>query len=203
LLETKLLIGRYIKFSLPQSPAFVQSPSGFQAVPKNVIYIHESTGRPFGSRTIVINDQIGAKTNRQFVWLPWVPLSVTEVDVKGMDVLTGPMSGCAIALYYREGFRCIAHIGTDIANPAQNQVLKTRWNTFVNASKTTVKAFKPFSATSFMPNQQPGEGAAEVFGLVASDDSFYSVFTYKSASGNASRIADIRQCTPLTSAILP
>jgi hypothetical protein len=202
LLETKLLVGRYIKFPVPQSPALVLSPSGFQAVPKTVIYLHESTNRQIGNRISIINDQVGPKTHRQFNWLPWVPLSVTEVDVQGMDVLTGPMSGCLVALYYREGFRCIAHIGTDIARPTQNQALKNSWNGFVNSSLTRIKAFKPFSATSSIPVQQPGDGAAEVFGLVASDDSFYSVFTYKSTSGNASRIADVRQCAPLASAIL-
>lgn len=44
--------------------------------------------------------------------LPWVNEAINYVESEGSDVLSGPFTGCFMALYKRGGTRRVAHVHT-------------------------------------------------------------------------------------------
>ncbi len=141
-----------------------------------------------------------AKVHRNFVWLEWLGGLVSEVAPNGMDVLTGPMSGCWITEYMRGGVRYIGHVGTVMtATDPASIAARTAWNNFA-AGKTlgTRSGFNPFNDPwmGAEPAGLPGEAARKTFALVTGDGKFYTVITYPQLNKpNRIRIAGIQQRT--------
>src|SRR5580658_5810971 len=98
----KLIVGRFIHFRYPQPPngCKAQYPAIFITVPQNLMMINESTGI-FTKTSSITSGSHQTKAWRNFGWLPWLPGSISEVDMGGQDVLTGPMSGCDLVMYRR------------------------------------------------------------------------------------------------------
>lgn len=138
-----------------------------------------------------------AKAHRNFVWLEWMRGLVSEVQPGGVDVLTGPMSGCWIVSYLRGGTRFVGHIGTDMTATSPNTIqARNAWNTFVAGIPVGARdGFNPFNDWAGpIPPGQPGEAPAKFFAIVTASNTFYSVVTYPQlAKINRVRIAGIQQ----------
>ena len=140
-----------------------------------------------------------AKAHRNFVWLEWVPGIVNEVQPQGTDVFTGPMTGCWIVSYVRNGVHYVGHVGTEDDPATQNSIdAKNGWNTF--AAGVPMGAYSGFNPkrdwNGGTPPPLAGEaiGREKFFGLVASDGTFHIVVTYPQANqANRIRIAGIQQ----------
>jgi hypothetical protein len=139
-----------------------------------------------------------AKAHRNFVWLEWLGGVVSEVQVAGVDVLTGPMSGCWIVSYFRAGHHRIGHVGTVMtALDPQSVAARTAWNNFsAGLPRHSYAGFNPFNDpwVGPVPAGMPGETGRKTFALVTSAGHFYTVITYPQANRpNRIRIAGIQR----------
>jgi hypothetical protein len=139
-----------------------------------------------------------AKAHRNFVWLEWLGGFVSEVAPMGMDVLTGPMSGCGITEYLRNGVRYVGHVGTVMtaADPA-SVAAKTAWNNFAAGIPLGQRSgFKPFNDPwiGAVPAALTGEAARKTFALVTATGTFHTVIAYPQLTKPCRRrIAGIQQ----------
>jgi hypothetical protein len=140
-----------------------------------------------------------AKAHRNFLWLEWVPGVVSEIQPNGMDVLTGPMSGCWIVSYLRGGTHYIGHVGTDnLPTTANSIAARNAWNTFAaNSPMTAYSGFNPFNdpwTAGAVPGALPGESARKTFALVTAAGTFHTIIAYPQLNKPTRiRIAGIQQ----------
>jgi hypothetical protein len=137
-----------------------------------------------------------AKTHRNFAWLAWVPGTVNEVRPNGMDVLTGPMSGCWITSYVRGGVHYVGHVGTeDDPTTANSIAAKGGWNTW--AASVPMGSYSGYKPTADwagpMPALQPGETRNKTFALVTQTGDFHIVVGYQVGASTRIRIAGIQK----------
>jgi hypothetical protein len=137
--------------------------------------------------------------NRQrFKWLPWHPgmISTTTLD---FDLLTGPMSGCLIAVYTENGSRVVGHVGTS-DDLARSDAVKGAWRDFAS-NKQGLLGFNPMNMPELMTlegnrGEHPGP---EIWGLVTTDLKFFALKVYRSSHNNNSyRIARVEELDSLT-----
>jgi hypothetical protein len=139
-----------------------------------------------------------AKVHRNFVWLEWLGGLVSEVKVGGIDILTGPFTGCWLVSYLRGGVHYIGHVGTcdDHADP-RSIAAKAAWNTFAaSVPSHSFSGFNPFNDdwVGVVPVQQAGEGNRKYFGLVTVAGDFYTIIAYPQVNKtNRIRIAGIQK----------
>jgi len=139
-----------------------------------------------------------AKAHRNFVWLEWVGGIVNEVQPNGMDVLTGPMSGCWIMSYQRGGVSCVGHVGTVMEHGSADSIAaRNAWNAFAASVPTPpFSGFNPFNDpwVGALPAQEPGELPRKTFALVTGAGTFHTVIAYPQAKKPTRiRIAGIQQ----------
>jgi hypothetical protein len=203
MLEGKLVVGRYIDgiagAQLPNGP----SVAGFQPMNPQILHINESTRsfsapKPFGAKTSTTGPGLLAKVHRNYQWLEYVPGFVSEVPQNGMDVLTGPMSGCWITRYVRLGITYVGHIGSaDDAVHAQTIASKAAWNAFPGAG--LAQGFNPFNAfmaaNPIYPARQQGENLQpRVYALVTAAGTFHTIWTWPLVGAATTvRIAAVQQ----------
>lgn len=139
----------------------------------------------WSDRQVTSTVATGASTqaNRNFVWLPVIDGDVTEVRPNGLDVLTGPMSGCWIVRYMRAGVRYVGHVCTkNTAADPLTIAVKLAWNNYAAAAiPGNIDGFNPFNdawAAGAVPGSAPGEGARKYFALVTGADVFHTVIAY-------------------------
>jgi hypothetical protein len=204
MLEGKLVVGRYIYGIAGAQRPNGAAVAGFQPMNQQLLHINESTRsyrgtKPFGAKTSATGPgHIAAKPHRNYQWLEYVPGFVSEVPQGGMDVLTGPMSGCWITRYIRAGVQLVGHVGTaaDAAH-AQTIAAKAAWNGFAGAGAAT--GFNPFNAfmavNPVMPPRRNDEGLQpRIYALVTAAGTFHTVWTWPlQASQTTVRIAAIQQ----------
>lgn len=165
-------------FSFPNAPLKTQVQLGLQ---KTAAQVQSQFNRQRVSATGV--GQV-AKAHRNFLWLEWVPGIVNEVQPLGIDVFTGPMSGCWIVSYMRNNVHYVGHIGTEDDPNTQNSLnAKNSWNAF--AAGVPMGAYSGFNPKRDWvgPVPLPIAGDASVgrekfFALVAADGTYHSVCTY-------------------------
>ena len=141
-----------------------------------------------------------AKTYRNFVWLEWLGGLVSEVRPEGVDVLTGPMSGCWINSYLKNGVRHVGHVGTVMtaADPL-SVAARTAWNNFSGGLQMgAMSGFNPFNNwNGAFPVPQPGDGAMKTFALVTASNTFHTIVTFSQANKPTRiRIAGVQQIQP-------
>jgi hypothetical protein len=138
------------------------------------------------------------KAHRNFAWLEWLGGLVSEVRPNGMDVFTGPMSGCWIMSYQRGGVPYIGHVGTvnEHGDPL-SIAARSAWNTFAaGVPMGSCLGFNPFNDpwVGAVPGSQPGEANRKTFALVTAAGTFHTVITYPQANKPSRiRIAGIQQ----------
>lgn len=139
-----------------------------------------------------------AKVHRNFVWLEWMGGIVNEIQPNGLDVLTGPMSGCWIVSYLRGGVHYIGHVGTVMTHAdADSIAARNAWNTFAaGVPMGSYSGFNPFNDpwVGAVPVALPGESARKTFALVTAAGNFYTVITFPQLNKPTRiRIAGIQQ----------
>jgi hypothetical protein len=197
MLESKLLINRYITFPFNTSVRADCASPGFLKGEPRQYYLKESKG--FLKKRSNVVEGFGPKLHRRFLWLPWIPGHITEVPLEGTDVLTGPMSGCKIVIYRRGGKTYVGHIGTDIASVARTAAVKECWNSFAEQSSAEIQGFDPTEAISNFSKSHPSELAGpKIFGLVTARMEMYAVCAYEQGIGSREyRINEVRRVFPL------
>jgi hypothetical protein len=146
MLERKLIVDRYL--NIPSRLALDGQPptyndGDFVTGNGKPFTVEESSG--ILTKKSDISPGAGQKAHRNFVWLPWLPGAISEVQIGATDILTGPMSGCWIFVYRRNNAVVVGHVGT-LNNPADAKTIavKTAWNNFANQAGTQIIAgFNP------------------------------------------------------------
>jgi hypothetical protein len=173
-------------------------------LPQKVAIAAERAGQHIKSqfdrqRTSTTGVGPAAKAHRNFVWLPWLPGFVSEVQPAGMDVLTGPMSGCWITSYLKGGIRYIGHVGTEDLHDTPNSIAaRAAWNTFAAGLPVNAcSGFNPFNDDWIggpVPLGVRGESARKTFALVTAVGTLHTVITYPQLNKPTRiRIAGIQQ----------
>lgn len=199
MIEAKLIVGRCIQIITPAQTNLGAAAHGFQRLNATMLHINESkiASRIFGPRTSTVGGGHIAKAHRNYQWLEWRPGFVSEVVEAGIDVLTGPMSGCWITRYMRLGVQCVGHVGTEHSATSTNSIAaKNAWNVFRPGAVGAVTGFNPFNDwQGAYPAMNHGtDGAPKIFALVTAGGMFYSIFTYPLlAAPTTVRIAGIQQ----------
>ncbi len=113
-------------------------------------------------------------------WLAYLAGRTATTPLAGGDVLTGPMSGCLIALWTDGGTK-IAHVGTIDNNPPASTKVKRSFAAEAGAAGDLV-AFNPAAVWN------PGEVAAamgkrpmsfQIYALVTRAGGYYSVLVFE------------------------
>lgn len=222
MIETKLLVGRYLQFTRPTWRNLTGNPPVFVTVLCPALTIQESARRdpgpklnPFrnvgGQRTSDVaagTNTAPNKVHRNFKFLPWYQGDISETTLNS-DVLTGPMSGCVLVSYLRGGNHMVGHIGTvtvtDAVPATINTNVKALWNNFALANGPSVfGGFNPVAATvPAHPPAQAGDVGGETWGLYTTAGLFYAVQVYKQGTAISEyRVAAIHQVPSMTVAQL-
>lgn len=86
---------------------------------KGVNFIGASGGS--GAHSVVSKDWVVHKfsasrglgsTSCKAIFLPYMKNGINHVDTQGLDVVSGPFSGCLMGLYYGGGGRRVCHVAT-------------------------------------------------------------------------------------------
>ena len=200
-LEQKLKVGRYINLPNPVIAGVAHAVGAFVPQAPCPLTIEESTtsgSRLKGTRVRESNIVAGAgvKTHRNFQWLAWRPGAITHVPVGGLDVLTGPMSGCDLVLFNLGGVAQAGHLGTAVEAGVANAAVKNSWNVFANANPTDViGGFNPFNDwVNPIPTPRAGKESSgiKIFGLMTTHAEYYTIMAFPQDTDiNKLRIAGV------------
>lgn len=197
MLEQKLILNRFINLNLPPAVVPVYVLGDFVTVPVQNCYLQESTG--IFKKTSNVLAGTGLKAHRNFKWLPWLPGAISEVALVGVDVLTGPMSGCWLVTYRKpNGVPHAGHLGTNIADPNATLAVNTAWNNFALANPgDVIGGFNPLRHwIGNYPARRANEPAAapKFFGLYTTTNQFYIIVAYQqNRPRTLLRIAGVQQ----------
>lgn len=124
------------------------------------------------------------RMNIPYSWLVYSHGHTTKLSVPG-DVLTGPMSGCIIAVWKENGRRYVGHVGTVESSDVINQKVKA---TFGWAMLQDTIGFNPAAAwnpgeiSQLMSKITPGP-SVQIMALVTASNQFYSILMFKLSGG--------------------
>ncbi len=211
MIEQKLVVGRCLDLSLiPISPPLA-TLGGFQTQTPLILNIQESAHTSDKLRNVVLGAH-ATKTRRTFQWLSWVPGATNQVPLGGVDLITGPMTGCWITLYRIGNLPHVGHVGTESLRTSTNSIeAKKGWDTWAGAHMADlIGGFNPtgnwkgaFPAAINPPKGT--DGAFKMFGVVTTAQKFYALFTYEDRNIQGRiRIAGLQKISPtLPAALVP
>lgn len=105
--------------------------------------------------------------------LPWVGNGINYAESAGKDVVSGPFTGCIMAVYKRNGARRVCHVATPECKDAWAKV---------KAGTQVIKEFKP---SDYLPDlTKVLKGGLVIFGYVTAADSCYAVFCDRDKTGS-------------------
>lgn len=114
------------------------------------------------------------------LWLPYVPNGINYTDVRGMDVISGPFSGCIMGLYFYKGTRRVCHVAT-----GENGDLRPVWtNLKKNKDYVMTQEFLPHNVTMGVYGKKM-KGNAYFLGAITADGRLYTFLV--TASGKKQR----------------
>ena len=101
--------------------------------------------------------------------------------------MTGPMTGCWVTRYVRNGLQCVGHVGTFMdATHVDSIAARASWNAFA-AGGGVITGFNPQNDwVGLFPAAQPGDGAFKIFAIVTAAGEFHTIFTYADVTGGKS-----------------
>jgi hypothetical protein len=185
MIEQKLIVGRWIDVPLQVPANNGPAVDGFQPLHNVMLHINESTRVSiFGAKTSTVSAGHIEKLHRNYQWLEWLPGLVSEVSQFNVDVMTGPMSGCWITRYVRNGLQCVGHVGT-FSEPLHPDSIaaKASWNAFA-AAGGAITGFNPLNGwVGPFPPAKQGDGPPKIFAVVTSTGDFWTIFTYADLTG--------------------
>ena len=136
------------------------------------------------SSSLDISKGPSADRKKQFLWIPWIPGSISEVagDV-GLDIITGPMSGCWIVNYMKEGeFRqYTGHIGTyNTTDSPESVAAKAKWRELIAQGINPIVGFCPSSvAFDIKEGQQLNAADPKIYALVTDTKMLYTIIIWR------------------------
>lgn len=212
----KLIKGRFIDLDIKTlnlrpaglSPAAGNPPHGSfvdsTAMPLNLEQaVSEKTGIFSRTKTSGFVPGVNnAKVHRNFHWLKWIPPYIAQIPLGGVDVLTGPMSGCWVITYRYPGAATdqiyVGHLGT-CGTTAWDDAMKAGWTHFAAANPTAlISGFQPNRAFADDLGVGPGE-YTNIFALVTPDRRYHAVKLGRvGLQGSKYRIVDVKEVTATT-----
>ena len=188
MIENKLTIESHVDFKVPIVPRTGNYTGEFVSLSPVILTIEETIEETTGffRNTKRISKRISQKVGsrgQSCKWLEYFPGAITNINLGGMDVLTGPMSGCWVVIYKTKpnGIVHVGHIGT-ADNPTSPTTLavKETWQNFAAANPNDfIAGFNPANAWRVPPRPpKSGEMGFKIYGLVTADQKLYSIFTY-------------------------
>jgi hypothetical protein len=187
--DARLLVDKYVDLDVLTKQGIQQTgaAAGFQ----------DYAGTP-------MHVQVSPGTQHQCKWLPWHPgmISTTVLD---RDVLTGPMSGCLIAVYTDPlGRRKVAHIGTT-GEAERSDAVKAAWRRFaIEIIRQTLSGFNP-AAMSGVPQPQSNANKfeqTEVWGMVTTEQRFFALRVSRQMGSTRYRIVRVEEMQSLGDAVV-
>jgi hypothetical protein len=108
-------------------------------------------------------------------WLPYIPFVITEAPQGSLPMLTGPMSGCLLVTYKRNGVTHFAHIGTEKGYDAENDNIRKSFDVVLKDSSVQfVDAFNPFDVWPTFPQKNKAVQPS-VYALLQTTGSMLSI----------------------------
>ena len=210
----KLIEGRYIDLDLktlnlkPEAVKNAKPPGGSFVDSTLMPYtIEQSVSEKAGlfSRTRTSGFSPGAnqaKVHRNFHWLKWLPPYIAHMPLGGVDVLTGPMSGCWVITYRWPGAPgdpvYVGHLGTCGTKQLDDE-MKGGWNQFAAQNPDAlISGFQPNRAWAddLTGGLKNGEYTS-IFALLTPDRKFYSVKLGRVGMfGNRFHIVKVKEIAP-------
>ncbi len=145
---------------------------GFKMVPPSPITF---TFLPKGS------DQWTTAVAARAQWLPWISGAVSETALLGLDVFSGPFSGCWMVAYRDGPMRYVGHIGTDTNRPANTKSAKRAWQRFAVANEDSLlaglNACRDYQGP--FPDLHGGVERPQLYGLITPDLRCFTVVLYQ------------------------
>jgi hypothetical protein len=139
------------------------------------------------------------KEHRNFQWLGWWSGAISQVP-RHRDVLTGPMSGCWVVVYRRNGIEYVAHIGKNKDNKAHSEAVVAGWNNYARAHPDSIICgFNPrrhWAIKTPARNERTDRIVPQCLALVTREPTpkLWSIFTYRQeVDSNLLRIAAIEE----------
>ncbi len=181
MLEQKLIEGRYIHLPTSVLVPVQYLPGAFINQPVKQMTLQESTSFANTKKSNMVGG-MGNKAHRNFQLLDWYPLAISQVPLYGLDVLTGPMSGCWLMIYRIDGQDYVGHVGTNgNAPPEHNQRVKEEWNAFAQQNNVDVIAgFRPnhYWLNHGFPDMEQTDAYTFIYGLLTNTYQLFSVCLY-------------------------
>ena len=170
--------------------------------------VSEKTGIFSHSKTSAFAPGVNAaKVHRNFHWLKWIPPYTAQIPLGGVDILTGPMSGCWVIPYRWPGTAAtdpihVGHLGT-CGNKEWDDGMKAGWNQFAaNHPNALISGFQPNRAFANDLDVGPGE-FTNIFALVTPDRRYHAVKLGRvGIQGSKFRIVKVKEVTPTVGAAL-
>ncbi len=113
--------------------------------------------------------------------LPRVGNGINYTDTAGRDVLSGPFTGCIMAIYKRDGTRRVCHVATPECREAWERV---------RGEAQVIKEFKP---SDLLPTgiEKTLKGGLVILGYVTADDRCFALFCDRDKSGTAMKVLKV------------
>ena len=160
------------------------------------VYVSEERGfgcyrweRTKGVKSISVADKtkkklFSSKTmpGGKALWLPYIPGEINYTTSRGMDVISGPFSGCIMAAYNKRegGGRRVCHVSTFGESKYD---CKESWEE-IKSGCTSYVSFRPHEcARGLSRGQLKKVGNALVFGIITGDNRCYGVLVTQSLNG--------------------
>lgn len=130
-----------------------------------------------------------------FKYLIYRPGAITRASLT-QPVLTGPMSGCLLATYTKNGQYYAAHIGTDTSPTHANTVaVKAAWTAYAGAAGVAnVKVGNPFSLFSVQDIMSEASilGVPRVFGYMTPHYCYALLINNRAGAVHTNEIKKVR-----------
>jgi hypothetical protein len=166
------------------------TPAGFKTVRPTTIHLGHSKGS-FSTKDRISSLKAGASGDghRNFVWLPYIPGYVSEVEQTNLPIITGPLSGCPTTRYSRGGKTYVGHPGTeDHHDSANSQAARAYWNSFALSTYVRgVNVLRDLQRLNFpgMATPHAGDGAIKFWAIVMPNGDFYGMAAFSQANHSA------------------
>lgn len=126
----------------------------------------------------------GDKSQRNFIWLPYVPGAINYTESTGLDVLSAKFTGCYMIAFTDNGARRVCHVATPEA--------KAAWNAYAARPEVQILAgFKPTDHVDTKINGTTDTGL-ECLGLITATNTLIAITAWRQKAGEHFRIAAVK-----------
>jgi hypothetical protein len=118
-------------------------------------------------------------------WLPWSPGHTTRKALVGQDILSGPFTGCLMALWHAplDGSWKVGHIGTTENEHEVNARVKSTFGNYMHEGTTGFNPSEAWSTSEIVAMRHRLHGdinwKEKILGLVTTSRHFYSILMFR------------------------